>query len=183
MLGQRCHSEISGKLSKSSFRKLLELFICSPKGNTPEVCLYLLSMKCNVFGSKVLMSCHPVRSNLIKWLQGGWRPSRVSLQGFIRVSGHPSPTLRSPLSFPGVRMSTVRRVQLPGDCREGFSPDGLQVGMTVIGGELAITEMVVLWGTQFKPLQKYFVKINQEAHLRAESLKHLHVHQHRGNHG
>lgn len=41
-------------------------------------------------------------------------------------------------------MITVRRVQLPGDCREGFSPDGLQVGNDRYRRELAITEMVVL---------------------------------------
>ena len=66
MLDQRCHSEISGKIFSSSFRKLLFLFIHFPKGNIPEICLYLLVMKSNVFDSSALMSCHPLSTNLIK---------------------------------------------------------------------------------------------------------------------
>lgn len=46
--GQRGNSEISGQISNSSFRNLLSLFICFPKGNTPDMCLYLLVMKYNV---------------------------------------------------------------------------------------------------------------------------------------
>ena len=60
MLDQKCHSEISGKIFSSSFRKLLFLFIHFPKGNIPEICLYLLVMKSNVFDSSALMSCHPL---------------------------------------------------------------------------------------------------------------------------
>lgn len=66
MLDQRCHSEISGKIFSSSFRKLLFLFIRFPKDNTPEICLYVLVMKSNVFDSSALMSCHPLSTNLIK---------------------------------------------------------------------------------------------------------------------
>lgn len=66
MLDQRCHSEISGKIFSSSFRKFLFLFICFPEDNTPEICLYLLVMKSNAFDSSALVSCHPWSTNLIK---------------------------------------------------------------------------------------------------------------------
>lgn len=140
MLDQRCHSEISGKIFSSSFRKLLFLFIRFPKGNTPEICLYLLVMKSNVFDSSALMSCHPLSTNLIKLLHRGKCPSRVSLSGFYRVSGHPIPILRNSLCL--FRCENEYSEVCPASWGTR-GKDSIQMGsrleMSTIGGDLPVT--------------------------------------------
>lgn len=102
--------------------------------------------------------------------------------GFFRVCGHPSPTLGSSLSFPGVRMSTVRCAQLSGDWRKGFNPDGLHVGNDHHRRKAGVYGNGCALRTAFQPSQTYFVRTNKEAHSIAVRFEYSHVHRHHCNH-